>query len=262
MSLAAKDLTFAYEPGAAAAVDRVDLRVSAGEVTAVVGPNGAGKSTLLALLAGWLTPTRGEVIVDGRPLRGLGARRRARRLAYLPQQVTPLYDPLVEDVVAAGRFPHRSPWAALGPADRRSIDDALTATETSALRRRHLSTLSGGERQRVLVASALAQDPAILLLDEPTASLDLHHQVELFRLLRSVAAAGRAVVVVTHDLNLASLYADRLLLMTDGTVVRRGTAKEVLTSSDLKAAYGPALVVVPHPVTGRPAVLPDGEDPT
>jgi len=258
--LAAEGLVFAYAPGLPPAVDGADIRAAAGEVIALAGPNGAGKSTLLALLAGWLPPQAGRVTLDGEPLRGLSARRRARRLAYLPQQVAPLYDPLVEDVVSAGRFPHRAAWAALGPDDRRAIDAALAATGTTDIRHRRLSTVSGGERQRVLVASALAQDPAVLLLDEPTASLDLHRQVEVFRLLRRVARSGRAVVVVTHDLNLASLYADRILLMVGGHIVRRGAPAEVLTAEALRRAYGPDLVVVSHPEGGRPAVLPDGAE--
>ena len=258
MRLTAEALTFAYPRQAVPAVSGVDLDIAAGEVVALIGPNGAGKSTLLALLAGWMQPDKGRVLLNGEPLARLGLRRRARRLAYLPQRVSPLYDPLVDDVVTAGRFPRRSPWAGLSEADHRAIAGALQATATADLRYRRFSELSGGEQQRVLVASILAQEPAFLLLDEPTASLDLHHQVEIFQLLRSIASSGRTVIVATHDLNLASLYAGRLMLLIEGRVVRQGTPAQVLTAPTLHEAYGPELCVIGHPLTGRPAVLPDG----
>ncbi|NOZ77727.1 MAG: ABC transporter ATP-binding protein [Acidobacteria bacterium] len=258
MILTAEHVDFAYPGQAAPAVSGIELRIAAGEIVALIGPNGAGKSTLLALLAGWLKPDAGRVTLDGEPLGRLGLRRRARRLAYLPQRVTPLYDPTVEDVVTAGRFPYRSPWAGPSETDRRTIAAALEATATLHVRGRRFTALSGGEQQRVLVASILAQEPEFLLLDEPTASLDMHHQVEIFRLLRSIASGGRAVVVATHDLNLASLYADRLLLLIGGRLVHHGTPADVLTPETLNEAYGAELTVIEHPLAGRPAVLPDG----
>jgi len=238
-------------------VDSLNLTIAAGELVAVVGPNGAGKSTLLALLAGWLRPQGGSVELEGRPLARWSARRRAQRLAYLPQDAAPFYDLTVEEVVAAGRHPHLPPWSPPAPRDREILASVLGATDTAHVRRRPFSTLSGGERQRVLVASVLAQEPAVLLLDEPTASLDPHHRVEVFRLLRAAVAEGRGVAAVTHDLNLASLFADRVVLMVEGRVLRKGAPEEVLDGEVLRRAYGPELVVVPHPTSGRPAVLPD-----
>ncbi len=258
MRLTARRLTYAYRHQAVPAIQGIDLQIEAGELVALIGPNGAGKSTLLALLAGWLEADEGDVLLDGEPLGRLGFRRRARRLAYLPQRVNPLYDPAVEDVVTSGRFPRRPPWAGLSDSDRRAVSEAFEATGTAPLRGRRFSELSGGEQQRVLVASILAQEPEFLLLDEPTASLDLHHQVDVFRLLKTIASGDRAVVVSTHDLNLASLYASRLMLLIEGRLVRQGTPAEVLTSEALHQAYGPQLCVIGHPATGLPAVLPDG----
>ncbi len=259
MILAARGLGFAYGAGLAPAVAEVDLELAEDEILALVGPNGAGKSTLLALLAGWQRPQAGTVELEGRPLESWPARQRARRLAFLPQQVAPLYDLSVIEVVMAGRHPHRAAWAPPATADRAAVVAAMAATDTAPLARRAFATLSGGERQRVLVASVLAQDPRALLLDEPTASLDQHHRVQVFRLLRAAADGGRGVAVVTHDLNLAALAADRVALLVGGRLERVGTPAEVLRQEVLEAAYGPELVVVPHPrAAGRPAVLPGG----
>jgi len=261
VTLRARGLTFAWHRGAPPAVAGVDLRVGPGELVAVVGPNGAGKSTLLGLLSGWLRPAAGSVELEGRPLARWPARDRARRLALLPQDAAPLYDLTVREVVAMGRHPHRGAWAPLDARDRRVIAAVLAATDTSDLRDRPFATLSGGERQRVLLASVLAQEPAVLLLDEPTASLDLHHGVEVFRHLARAAREGTGILAVTHDLNLAALFADRILLMDRGRAVREGPPGEVLTAATLRPVYGADLAVVPHPTADRPAVLPAPEGP-
>ncbi len=260
MTLSAHDLSYRYamprQTKAELAIREISLVIRPGEVVAVVGPNGSGKSTLMAVLAGWLRPASGTVELDGKDLQRWPARARARRLAYLPQRVAPLYDLASAEVVAAGRHPHSSLWTGVAPLDRQVVDRVLAATATSHLEARPFSTLSGGERQRVLVASILAQEPDILLLDEPTAALDLHHRVEVFRLLRTAAGGGRGVVAVTHDLNLASMFADRVVLLDGGRLVAEGLPAAVLKQEILERAYGPELLVVAHPAAACPAILP------
>ena len=240
-------------------LDAVTLAVSAGEVLAVIGPNGSGKSTLLRLGAGVLRPASGRVTLAGRDLAGLPRREIARSLGYLPQQVTSGFDYRVEEVVAMGRYPHLSGAGFLSAADVAVVDRCLAETEIADYRARRLSRLSGGERQRAFLASVLAQEPRALLLDEPTSSLDLHHQVRFLVLVRRLSAQGMAVVVVTHDVNLASLYCDRVALLRRGRLVEEGPPSGVLRADVLEATYGDEIVLSQHPATGRPIVLPAGE---
>jgi len=237
-------------------LDSIALGVGEGEVLAIIGPNGSGKSTLLRLGAGVIVPCAGRVLLDGRPSAGLSRREVARTLGYLPQQVGSEFDYRVEEVVAMGRFPHLSGAGFLSSADVAVVDRCMAATEVDAYRGRTLSHLSGGERQRAFLASVLAQEPRVLLLDEPTSSLDLHHQVRFFGLVRRLAAQGMAVVAVTHDLNLASLYCDRLALLRDGRLVEEGAPCDVLRTDLLRATYGDEILLERHPATGRPIVLP------
>ena len=255
MRVEARSLRFRWEPGAVPAVDGVSLAAGGGELVAVVGPNGAGKSTLLALLAGWIRPVAGTVALDGRPLATYSGRERARRIAYLPQQVVPLYDLTVGELAATGRHPWGGPLPGPPLADP-AVARALEATGLRSLAGRPLAALSGGERQRALLASVLAQETPALLLDEPTAALDLHHAVAIFRLLARQAAAGRTVLTVTHDLTLAAQFADRIVLLDRGREAASGPPSAVLTEAALRATYGPEVLVRPHPETGRPAVLP------
>ncbi len=255
MSLVAEHLCHRWEPGGPEAVRDLSLALAPGELLAVVGPNGSGKSTLLALLAGWLRPVSGRVVLEGRPLETLRPGERARSLAYLPQQVAPLYDLTVAELAATGRYPWGGPVPG-SPVDDPSVARALTATGLDALASRPFGTLSGGERQRALLASVLAQETRWMLLDEPTAALDLHHAVTIFHLLGEAAAGGRGVLVVTHDLNLASLHATRIALLSGGTLEAVGPPEAVLTTERLERAYGPEVLVSRHPETGRPAVLP------
>ena len=255
MSLTAEDLLFRWEPGAVPAVNGVSLELGPGELVALVGPNGSGKSSLLALLAGWRRPEAGEVRLEGRPLAAFPPRERARRLAFLPQQVAPLYELTVAELVATGRYPWLGGVPSPGPGDP-AVRRALAAADLEPLADRPFGSLSGGERQRALVAATLAQEPRWLLLDEPTASLDLHHAVAIFRVLEASARDGLGVLVVTHDLNLAALFASRVVLLRGGRLEGLGPPEEVLTAESLRRAYGPEVLVTVHPATGRPAVLP------
>lgn len=256
MKLRTSKLIFSWDRTLPPAIDTLSLELSPGQLTVVAGPNGSGKSTLLALLSGLIQSDAGTVELDGAAMTRIPRRQRARLLAYLPQQVTPLYDLSVRELVASGRYPWAGPWGGVDPGRDDAVRRALEATDTVHLAHRGFGSLSGGERQRCLVAAVLAQEPRWLLLDEPTASLDLHHAVEVFRVLQRTARLGRGVVVVTHDLNLAGLFADRIVLLSGGRKHAEGSAEQVLRQEVLAAAYGAELVVVRNPVSGRPAVLP------
>lgn len=252
-----EDVEFAYgnTPGEWS-LRIASLVVEPGEVLGFIGPNGSGKSTLLRLGAGIIEPSQGRILVGDVPLHEMDRPAVARRLGYLPQSVQPQFDLTAHDVVALGRHPHLRGLGLLRAQDRQAVAEAMCATEIQHLSGRLLSELSGGERQRVFLASVLAQEPQLLLLDEPTAALDIHHQVLFFQRLRSLADTGMAILVVTHDLNLASLFSDRLVLLDRGRVRSHGAPERVIRETVLTAAYGPGLKVIAHPESQRPVVLP------
>jgi iron complex transport system ATP-binding protein len=224
----------------------LDLDVRRGECLAVVGPNGAGKTTLLRTLAGLLRPYRGELRLEGRLFAGFARRQLARRIAYVPQ-IRPSRVPLkVEEVVLLGRYPHLSSLQ-LAPraADFAAVEAALAAAGIGALRGRAVDALSGGERQAVFIASALAQEADLLVLDEPTIHLDALHQRDLVALLlRLKAATERTVVLATHDLNLASLLGDRLLGLREGKVIAVGRPAEIIEPETLDRLFSARFEIV------------------
>ena len=226
----------------------ISLSVDAGQCWAIVGPNGAGKSTLLRLMAGLHRPHAGEIEVLGAPLRGLSARRRSQLLSFLPQRTPVDADFTARDVVLLGRYPHRSMGLFESAEDYRVAEQVMALTETLPYADRLIATLSGGEAQRVHLAAALAQEPRILLLDEPTASLDLQHQLGIFHILQEGACRDElAVVVVTHDVNLAARFCTHVLLLNDGRAVAQGPSATVLTPSVLQPIYGVNLVTLAVP---------------
>ncbi|WEH33096.1 heme ABC transporter ATP-binding protein [Streptomyces sp. AM 4-1-1] len=235
-------------------LDGIDLTAYAGEVLALVGPNGAGKSTLLAALAADLSAESGEVRIDGRPATGWTPPELALRRSVLPQSAALSFPFPVEDVVRMGR----APWSGT---DREDEDDpavaeAMAATEVTEFAARPFSALSGGERARVALARVLAQRAPLLLLDEPTAALDLRHQELVLRICRERAAAGDAVVVVLHDLGLAAAYSDRAAVLHHGRIAVVGPPAEVFTGELLGEVYRQPVEVFPHPRTGAPLVVP------
>jgi iron complex transport system ATP-binding protein len=242
------------ELGGRLVLREVDLQVRAGEVVALVGPNGAGKSTLLNVIAGDVGCLRGAVIVDGQPLRSWSPVELALRRAVLPQQVTVSFPFTVADVVRMGR----SPWAGTPHEDRDEeiVAQTLVLAEVAAFAERQFLSLSGGERARVALARVLAQDTRLLLLDEPTAALDIRHQELVLRLLRGRAASGHGAVVVLHDLALAAAHAHRVVVMAGGRVVADGRPSDVLTGQLLSEVYEHEIEVMPHPRGGHPLVLP------
>jgi len=260
--LSARSLSYTY-PGPVRAVERVDFQLASDELVVVCGPNGSGKSTLLRLLGGLLTPQQGEVTVDGAPIASLSLAERARRVSRVPQALASVPHLSVGDFAMAGRYAHIDRWRGPRDVDRRAVSTALEATDVGDLGERPMSALSGGQRQRALLARALASEAEVLLVDEPTTGLDPQHQVRVMQLIRAQAAEGRAAVVVTHDLNLASQFATRVLLMDDGRAVTEGTPAEVMRPEALVPVYGDQLHFgsMPPP-DNRPFVLPwvtDGE---
>jgi iron complex transport system ATP-binding protein len=242
-------------------VDQVSFEVAPGEVVGIVGPNGSGKSSLLKLTAGLLRPHAGVIRLDGQVVGDLSPRAIARMLALVPQEQTQVFPFTVAETVLMGRFPHRpSGWWGLGVGDDQAADlsaahRAMMETDVVGLADRPLSDLSGGERQRVIMARALAQEPRILLLDEPTAFLDLNHQIDMCGLIQRLAKErSLTVVLVSHDLNVASLLCDRVLMMKDGKMHASGSPAETIRPEVLRSVYGCDVVVDRHPQTGAPRV--------
>jgi len=216
----------------------IQLDVAPGQCWGIIGPNGAGKSTLLRLLAGLIAPRSGNVHFDGAPLGEQPLRSRARRIAFLPQGPPRDLPILAREVVLMGRYPHRRLGLFESAADYAIADRAMATTHTTDLADRPLLALSGGEAQRIHIAACLAQEPAVMLLDEPTASLDLYHQLSIFTILRHLTDGGRiAVVVVTHDLNLAARFCTHVLLLDEGVAVASGGPAEVIRPERLEAVY-------------------------
>ncbi|MEU7155724.1 heme ABC transporter ATP-binding protein [Streptomyces chrestomyceticus] len=240
--------------GTRTVLDGIGLAVTTGQVLALVGPNGAGKSTLLAALAADLPAITGEVRIDGRPATAWTAPELALRRAVLPQAAALSFPFTVADVVRMGR----APWAGTPreDEDEAAVAEAMAATEVTGFADRPFSALSGGERARVALARVLAQRAPLLLLDEPTAALDLRHQELVLRLCRERAAAGAAVAVVLHDLGLAAAYADRAALLHGGRIVAQGPPGEVFGPGLLSRVYRQPVEVIGHPRTGVPLVMP------
>jgi len=254
--LDARDLRYRHSAGAPEAVAGISLRLARGEVVGVIGPNAAGKSTLARLCCGLLKPQQGSVSLQGEPLARLSRRERARRVAFLPQHPPHDLSFTAHEVALMGRAPHLGLWSLEGPRDLDRARAALQEVDALDLGDRPISQLSGGERQRVFLARAFAQEAALLVLDEPTAALDLAHQVLLVNALRRRAREGGGALLVLHDLALAGAACDRLALLDRGRVVAEGTAGEVLRPAVLSPVYGTDVEVVPNPATGQPLVAP------
>ena len=236
------------------AVDDVSVSIGAGRMTALLGPNGAGKSTLFQLLLGTLTPRGGTVTFKGRQVSDWSRRDLALDIGAVPQgEAEPLFS--VREIVAMGRYPRLGPWRREQAEDVAAIDAAMERCDVAQLSHRWLSTLSGGERQRVRLARALAQEPSVLALDEPTTFLDIRHEMTTFELLRRLRDEGVGVVLVTHNLNLAARYADELILLNRGRLVAHGSPTDVLTKEQVDAVYEWPVSIV-RDAAGAPQVMP------
>ena len=225
-------------------------------ICGIVGANGSGKSTLLKIAAGLFSAKKGAVSLDGRLLARLGRKAIARQVGYLPQECPVLFDYTVEQVAAMGRHVHGGVLDLAAPEDIGAVARALDAVKMESFRHRRLTQLSGGERRRAWLASALAQETGLLLLDEPTQALDVHQASAVMEVLARKAAEGVRVVAVLHDLNLAALFCSRLILLREGQVAADGSPEDILTYEFLAEAYGDRVDVVRHPATLNPIVLP------
>lgn len=252
-AIALIDVTFRYAD--VPVLRGFSLSVGQGEMVGLLGPNGSGKTTALRLLIGGLSPETGAVCIDGRPRRAAERRTLAKRIAIVPQEVQVTFDFRVEDLVLMGRGPHVNWLRGDTPRDRAIVRAVMHEVGIADLAERPFRQLSGGEKQQVALAMALAQEPEILLLDEPTHNLDIANQVGLFDLVQRLRAERRlTVLAVIHDVNLAALYCDRLILMRDGRVIAEGAPDAVVTPEHLLCCYGAAVESFPHPVTGQPQV--------
>jgi iron complex transport system ATP-binding protein len=236
-------------------IHEVSMSVRSGEFLGIIGPNGAGKSTMLRLLCGILKPSQGMVLLFAKDLSSQSHKLIAQQIAFVPQETHFALDFPVNEIVGMGRYPYKRPFQREDAADHRAVEYALEAANVISLRTRPINSLSSGERQRVVIARALAQSPRILLLDEPTSHLDLHHQFAIMELLKKLNADGISIAVVHHDLNLASLYCQNLILMHDGRVFAKGRPSDLLTETTLKEVYGADVKIVRHPDKDVPQIF-------
>jgi iron complex transport system ATP-binding protein len=235
----------------------VSLDFPAGEVVGLVGHNGSGKSSLLKILARQIPPTAGSVTYGGRDLRSYEGRAFARSVAYLPQDLGMGADMTIRELVGCGRYPWHGALGRFSEIDRQKVDSAIAATHIEAFSNRVVRTLSGGERQRAWIAMLVAQDPQCMLLDEPTAALDIAHQIEVLSLVRTLAhESGMSVIIVLHDINMAARFCDRIHALKDGRVVATGTPAEILVPSSLRTIYGIDMAVTSVPHLSHPLAYP------
>lgn len=234
----------------------VSFTAKRGVITAVVGPNGSGKSTVVRTLIGRIGLSRGAIRLEGAAMRDIPRQVRARRIAFVTQREELAFPVLVEEYAALGRFPHLGLWHAANSRDRHAVDSALAEAGVDTLRARRLDALSGGEWQRVRLARALAQGGEALVLDEPTSFLDVAHEMSVFELLDRLARNGRAVLLVSHQLNLVARFAATLVLLREGTVVATGSPEQVMQATTLERVYDWPLVVTHDPLVGAPALVP------
>ncbi|MFI7450127.1 ABC transporter ATP-binding protein [Nonomuraea sp. NPDC049714] len=256
-SLVTERLTLGY--GDRVVVESLDLVVPPGEITVIVGANACGKSTLLRSLSRLLTPREGRVVLDGKEVHRMPAKKLARTLGLLPQSPVAPEGITVLDLVGRGRHPHQKLFSRWSEQDDVAVAAALEATQTTNLAARAVDELSGGQRQRVWIAMALAQQTDLLFLDEPTTFLDAAHQVEVLDLLTDLnRSRGTTIVMVLHDLNLAARYADHLIAIADGRCHAAGPPAEVLTEESVRTVFGLDSRIIEDPVSGRPLMLPIG----
>jgi iron complex transport system ATP-binding protein len=252
--LEVKNLSCGYDENEV--INGISFTIEEKDFLGIIGPNGAGKTTLFRALTRILKPLRGTVHFQGRNLADVPRRETAKEIAVLPQMLDTCFSFPVGEFVQMGRFPHLKRLERHGKSDREAVDGAMSLAGVLPLRHRLISELSGGERQRVLIAQALAQQPWLLLLDEPTTHLDIGHQVEILDLLKKLnSEEGLAVAMILHDLNLASEYCDRIILLKNGEIFRIGSPQEVLTYQSIEEVYNTVVVVKENPISLRPHVL-------
>jgi iron complex transport system ATP-binding protein len=252
-ALSAKHVSFSYV--AAPVIDDITLTINQGAFVGMIGPNGAGKSTLLRLFCRILVPDKGTIRLYGDDLAMMTNKARAQQIAFVPQETHFALNFAVEDIVTMGRFPYLKPFEKLTSKDSDAIDNAFHQTQTEMFRTRPIMSLSSGERQRVVLARALAQEPKILLLDEPSSHLDIQHQHEIMESLRKLHDHGTTIIIVHHDLNLASLYCEHLIVLHKGKVFSRGDPEAILTREMIHTVYNTDVAIIKNPTANAPHVM-------
>jgi len=234
----------------------ISLSARAGELIGIIGPNGSGKSTLIRAMSRTLKPEGGEILLDGRDIYAISPLESARSIAVVPQDTLIAFEFLVRDIVMMGRIPHMRRFSRENASDLAAVEKAMELTETKNLSGRLINELSAGERQRVIIAKALAQEPRLLMLDEPTSHLDIGHQADIFDLVRRQCDRGSlSTIAVLHDLNLASEYCDRVLLLNNGLLIANGTPSEVINKKNIEEIYKAGIAVDKSPQSAKPHVF-------
>jgi len=237
-------------------IQNVSLEVSKGDFLGIIGPNGSGKSTLLKLLTRVLVLDEGAVCLDGQNIAEMGLKSLCQKIAFVPQETLVQFPFTVYEIVLMGRIPYLSRWQTETKQDLLIVENALKVTDCYSLRNRQIDELSFGERQRVITAKALAQQPELLLLDEPTSHLDIGHQVQMLNLLKTLNQDKKlTIIMVLHDLNLASEYCNKMLLLHEGRVYKEGLSEDVLTYQNIEAVYKTVVVVRKNPISSKPYVV-------
>lgn len=234
----------------------IDLDIYKGELIGIIGPNGAGKTTLLRILSGYLIPQRGQVIFTGRNIREYDTRNLARYIATLPQSLEIPFSYTVEEFITMGRYPHAIKDFHYGESDREFVCDVMRLMNIESLYGRKVDALSGGERQKVFLAQCLAQDPKVLLLDEPVSHLDIKYQMITLEILQSLHAEGLTIIMVLHDLNLASEFCSRIILLSRGHIHIDDTPPVTLTYENIEEVYNTLVLVRENPLSGKPFIIP------
>ncbi|AQQ09879.1 putative siderophore transport system ATP-binding protein YusV [Sedimentisphaera cyanobacteriorum] len=249
------NISYSYS-GSSWRLDSISLDISKGDFIGIAGANGSGKSTLLKIAAGILKPDNGRILLEDQSITKIPRRELARKIGYLPQQVNSAFEFTVKEVVLMGRFCHSKGLGLTTAEDRKIADHCMNATETLTFRDRSINELSSGERQRVLLASVLAQQPDIMLLDEPVTGLDLHHQISFFNLLAEFSKKGMTIITITHDLNLASQFCDKILLLDKGKKEIYDSVEKAFERLGQMNAYSDNISIFRHPHNQKPALLP------
>ncbi|QIB26450.1 ABC transporter ATP-binding protein [Caloranaerobacter azorensis] len=255
MAIEVESLYFSY--GDSLILRDINFKIKKGEFVSIIGPNGSGKSTLLKNMISIYKPNRGSIKIDGKEIREYKAKELAKKVAIVPQDTNIAYDFSVFDVVIMGRNPYLGRFQSESYKDFQIVEDSLKLTDTLHLKDKSINQISGGERQRVIIARALAQEPEIMLLDEPTSHLDINHQIEILSLLKKLnTEKSMTIIIVIHDINLAARYSSKMILLNKGEIISIGKPREVITYENIEMAYNLNVVITENLYTNSPYLIP------
>ena len=254
-ALRVEHIEYAYEKESI--IKDISFNIKKGEFISIIGPNGSGKSTLLKTLNHIYTPSKGEVYLYGEKIKNIKRQDIAKKISLVPQETHINYEFTVKDIVTMGRHPYKRRFERENPQDQSIVEEALKLTSTLDLKDRFITEISGGEKQRVIIAKALAQNSSIILLDEPTSSLDINHQIEVLNLLKNLNKEKKTtVIIVLHDINLAARYSDKIIFLNDGEIISQGSPEEVITEENIKKAYDMEIYLETNKHTNSPYLIP------